>query len=688
MKSKSMLIGTGVFGVLVGVLLSGNVGKNDLAKIVTVATLLAVPTGVITHSIGEEKATKKANELEDKLTSIEKNFNKSEQERKATLERLSKLNNELTKVSDMLKNTTLERDAYRATAEAAKPFASGLQQKLETALKTLEDWEIRYSVLAEEYKAAEDIFDSELEKQIEEQLTRRVEELRNSEIKQVCRENNDITDEAMVLMRRMKAWAEKLYQRHEGLKIFTHELTEVYNKNIDTILEKGKGLNESFNKERDGYLTQIDCLHQRIALLQHELNGGLTEPEKVDAKHNPDLFLGNHLCSLIFEFSAIPLRFYKAYTSEEGLTHLGFMPSKGSDCQAIALQIERHREALKNAVGVYEIISINHATVLEGLEIVLRRSRPIALKEEEIYRIMERSSACTAILRQALDHTKGGKPTMRVMGSTGQGKGILTRAFIADWVKNESGEVWFSDPMDGSSQDYWNMPKAARGSSEGGALLSEFAAEFRRRKDKQSVHPDTQVLAVFDEFDKEHPDGDKDKVKKIWTAIRHHQMKLILLGQSGEVGESGWKWDEMGNCALVFVGTSIGTAFKHNKDLGISGSDRRTLEKQHAEIKLYLEENNQGLTSDVMHRVALLVKDGTGKFLELPPALKDEIPKGKSVIVSKPWESLGEVEDTSRPTLKMCPVCGHKLRKAGSKLRCENKAHTRDMGLKTFSIAS
>jgi hypothetical protein len=331
---------------------------------------------------------------------------------------------------------------------------------------------------------------------------------------------------------------------------------------------------------------------------------------------------------------------------------------------------------------LYKIESVAASDVLEGIEIRARRSRPQAMSEDAIYRIMERPQACTGVLRDAMNHRKGGKPTLRVMSGTGGGKSLVAKVFIADWTKTQSGEVWLSDPMDGSEEDYWQIPKAARSAREGSALLGEFVNEFNARKNKASIHKDVWILGIFDEFDKQHPDSDKEKVQKVWTAIRHHQMNLILMGQSSEVGVNGWTWDEMKNCSLLFVGDAITTAIKQAKNIGLSQAIKRQIERNYDAIKIYLEDKNKGLDSDVMYRVALLVVGEKFKFLELPSALKGSIENDSAVIVRTPWSSVASltVSPESAPTKKRpnCPVCGsEKVRKCGDRWKCENPSHTK-----------
>jgi hypothetical protein len=240
--------------------------------------------------------------------------------------------------------------------------------------------------------------------------------------------------------------------------------------------------------------------------------------------------------------------------------------------------------------------------------------------------------------------------------------------------------------MDGSDEDRWEVPKAAKSSREARQLLKDFVGEFGNRKDKLSSRKDVQILGLFDEFDKEHPRDDKDLVKGIWTAIRHHNMRLILMGQSSEVGSNGWQWDEMKNCACLFVGSGITTAIKHAKDLGLSRTTASILENQNDQIVNWLDSKNQGLDAANQYRVGLLVCGDKARFLEFPPAYKGTIQNGSSAIVSHPWESLNDEQKLTTTESKVCPGCGGRLRKAGAKLRCENPSHTKEMGVKSFKL--
>jgi hypothetical protein len=373
-------------------------------------------------------------------------------------------------------------------------------------------------------------------------------------------------------------------------------------------------------------------------------------------------------------------------SNPDGSAEAGYAYSRSHPIEALQRDLSRISAEIAKSLGIHAILDIKKHELSELLIISWRCERPKPIAEDAFYRIVAPASTCTKLLREALDHKKGGKPTLRIMGATGEGKGIIAKILLADWVKSESGEIWLSDPMDGSDEDRWEVPKAAKSSREARQLLKEFEGEFRNRKDKISSRKDVPVLGLFDEFDKEHPRDDKDLVKSIWTAIRHHKMKLILMGQSSEVGSNGWQWDEMHNCACLFVGSGISTAIKHAKDLGLSRAIASQLESQNDQIQNWLESKNQGLDAANQYRVGLLVCSDKAQFIEFPPAHKGAIERDKAVIVFHPWESVTTDEKAVITELKVCPGCGEKLRKSGSRLRCDSPNHTKDMGVKSFKI--
>jgi gas vesicle protein len=197
-------------------------------------------------------------------------------------------------------------------------------------------------------------------------VDQKVKQLRRGELLKIFNEHDALVQQASEIIHRFQNWSEAVGMKHEAKRQLIVDLSERYSENIGEVIE-------GFNQEKDGYLREIEALHERVAVLQTELSGGLTEPEFVDAKFNPDLDLGNAICRQIFYQTKIPLRFCKAYTSDDGITHLGFMTSKRADKEAIACRINGENKALAGALGLYKIESVAASDVLEGVE---RNSRP------------------------------------------------------------------------------------------------------------------------------------------------------------------------------------------------------------------------------------------------------------------------------------------------------------------------
>jgi hypothetical protein len=678
MKTKSIVIGTGTCGILAGFLLSGSIGKNDIAKIATVATLLGIPTAVVAHSLGESKGNNRANELEDKLSRVEVDAGCTRNELKKASEKTHKLGIELASIKQELEQITLQRDGYRVMTEAEKPVLEGLRCDLEKAQQSITNWEIRYRSLEQRNQES-------FEKEVQDRLKK----AKTDEIAKLSAANDEITDGAMEALERLNQWAFKIREKHDGRKIYNRQLRENFLEQLNLAGERIDDVNRASQQEQEKYLEQIDCLHQRIALLQQKVASDLVEPEYGHFGYQWDARIADDIARQVWASLHIPLSVKGYRINPDGSAEAGYGYSRSQSVEALVSDLSRLSRDIAKGLGIHEISSIRKHELSDLLIISWRCERPKPPSDEAIYRIMEPASVCTALIRDAMNHRKGGKPTLRVMGATGEGKGILARALLADWVKSESGEVWLSDPMDGSAEDRWEVPKAGKSSSESRKLIKDFEGEFKNRKNKASSRKDVQILGFFDEFDNEHPQEDKELVKGIWTAIRHHKMKLILMGQDSEVGKNGWRWDEMKNCACLFVGSSIGTARKHlTKDLGFSNDVAKEIERKHDLIKAKLAEKNAslGLEGGEMYRVALLVVGETYKFLELPSAFKEKIESDKAIIVNHPWESVIESKQEAITVLRVCPGCGGKLRKAGLNLRCENRNHTKDMGLKTFHI--
>lgn len=659
---------TGSVAFFAGLLLASGGLRSGFLKTFALSGLLTVPTMFVAHLVIDTRATNKINRAEQKTDEATKALLRAKSQ-VSELERVNaELSSELAKVKEALTVADGNRAKLAGIIATLDPVAAKLEASAKASQQRIEELELEIEA-----------WEVEFYNRVATEAEKRFKEAKAAEIQKIFEEHDAVTREAMQLFRELQGWGQRVAHGHSTKREIIVNLATQYNRNLDEI-------SASLERERATYLEQIELLNEKVARLQHELNGDLLEPEYLKAGYQWDARIVDDIARHIWAELHIPLAVKGYKSNSDGSAEGGYGYSRSQSPEALVRDLSRLSGDIAKALGIHAVTSVQKHELSELLIIQWRCERLKPLKDDEIYRILKPSSTSLKLIREATDHKKGGKPTLRIMGATGEGKGIIARALLADWVKYESGEVWLSDPVDGSDEDRWECPKVARSSREARQLLKEYVGEFENRKNKVSSRKDVQVLALFDEFDKEHPKEDKELVKGIWTAIRHHKMRLILMGQSSEVGSNGWQWDEMNNCACLFVGSGISTAIKHAKDLGISRATASQLEAQKDQIMTWLDSKNQGLDAGSQYRVALLVIGEKARFLELPMAYEGAIENGKSVLVSHPWESLS---DETKPTIsesRVCPGCGSKLRKAGSKLRCENRDHTKEMGKKTFDL--
>ena len=249
------------------------------------------------------------------------------------------------------------------------------------------------------------------------------------------------------------------------------------------------------------------------------------------------------------------------------------------------------------------------------------------------------------------------KPMTRVMGSTGEGKGIFVNLLLA--IEANQPVPTFTrlhDPMDGSSEDYWQIPKISKGKTESLIAVKIFADEFENRLENSISEPKT--LDVFDEVDivaDTTPKPDPSVNSRFLTCakgMRHNGMKGVLIGQSPSVAKKGMEWADMDNFNAVYFGAAIKTALDKTPSLE---DDSEKLKKIYKRLKEFCHQENEeyGLEDSNLYRVGLLVTGGKATFFELPSA--DSIACDWSKLSQKPEFLEATLESKSEaPTCSEC----------------------------------
>lgn len=614
------------------------------------------------------------NSVDDKIRDADLERNEAVRTTKATTETVRKLHEQLNEykisVDELANKLNAEITAKliltnnnQQILDKANSEIDRLKLELQFVGKTKNELDSKVKQLEADVEVLHDEFDKNLQLKFDEELEVCVER----ETDYLC----GLTEKAFALMKEFDDWYQVIRKHHEEQRETALNLGDEYVSNLNRIIATA-------DNSAAAHQEALNEAHAEIQRLRAKEQGVLLEPLYIDSGVGKASIIANEFIRYIWNTHKLPLKLQGYEQKEDTTVVAGYGYSSKLDVDGFLRFLNGNKEKIAKDLLIHKI-DFSLLTVSPTITATIVIDRPPAIKDEEIYRKhnLEKAENFGSIIRKYHNHKSNGKPTLRVMGGTGGGKSLATKVIIKSYVDHEDGwEIRLSDPQDGSPQDYWDIPKVAIDGSTAHKAFKEFVTEFDARKSGTSSHKNQKLLGVFDEFDKEHSDDDKEAAKRIWTAIRHQEMRLILMGQSSQVGVNGWHWDDMRNCTLLFIGDAIITAVGNYKELGFDLKTKNKIDRDYRTISEWMITKNDELElpPENNYRIALLVCGTFYKFLEIPKAVIGGIDNGRSWIVSKPWQISTNTQssvfsnslDDSQKELKTknvevkveCPKCG------------------------------
>jgi hypothetical protein len=233
------------------------------------------------------------------------------------------------------------------------------------------------------------------------------------------------------------------------------------------------------------------------------------------------------------------------------------------------------------------------------------------------------------VVKKLLDNLSH-KPTIRVMGATGEGKGVMVRYLLKSILASNPWYCRLHDPQHGSSEDHWGIPKVSTSGSELKQALKDIESQMiHREANGWSVI----TLDTLDEIDTHLEKKEKkESFIDLVSRIRHLGMKLILIGQNPKVGRAGFEWSDMQQMNCVYMGASAFDAIETNPQLK---PRKDKLTKDYITLSEHYEKVNQGLSDGEKYLFGLVVIPGkTPLWIELPRPDSIEI-TGDEVLLGK-----------------------------------------------------
>jgi hypothetical protein len=605
MKLTSKQIGitatAGITGMFAGVLLiSGGVR----IQLLSLAGLLALPPIAVGLIIADTRAQGKVNQAEAKVSDALRSLDGATIKLTASEEKEARLQLELAEVQTSLNRA---KELLRACEVDRSQSAEVIGQQyvrideLQAALALHQE---RVEALEAEVEAWEDEFHGKVDVEAE----KRFQIAKVAEIKRIEGENDALTKEAIEIAKQYRQWANLADARLQDRREFVENITSSYNSKISDF-------GQSYSKQVTGYLDQIEILNCKVAALQQKLQGDLVQPEYGQFGYAVEGKIANDIARRIWEELQIPLSVKGYQVKPDGSVDVGYSYSRSIPVDALLGDLSRHSGDIAKSLGIHKITSIRKLEITDL--VVLSFRREAAVREEEIKRLFTPiDKLVTQVLREM-----SRKSTIRIMGATGDGKGVCARLLLSRIVKKLDWYIRLHDPQDGSAEDHWGIPKVSTNGKEMKASLKAISAQMEEREISKIHTPVT--LDILDEIDTQLEKDDKGQFLNLISRIRHLGMKMILIGQNPKVSRAGFQWADMEQMIAFYQGSSALDAIKNNPALELK---REMLLKQYDEISTWMQTKNEWLDDAKKHYFGLCVIPGkSAQWYELPIADEIEI---------------------------------------------------------------
>lgn len=634
-----------------GILVGGGLIGSSIVSFVNYQVTTRKTNQFLTE-INDLKQSK--SELETKFTTIDKARLDSERAKELALKDVARLETKTEILTNQIEKLEQQNNNYTPMLEELRTVKSKLVvevEKLSNSLQVKEDLIVNLQAQLEEYK---ENFASDVAEQASDEAQQLYLEKKEQVIMEEIKIDDQLTSEALQLCHDYRQFIEGIIEQH----FQHHDLLLATNDKAKQHFDK---LQSDNNAAYSALLAEKENLELKVQQLNLQIGGELIKPSGIPGKVGWGWTMANMLLDKIYQDADIPLKLTGIDESlPDGYILAVFAYSKSANPQTIIETIKPHFERWAKNWGINFVGDAKTSVRYPVIEIKMRRDKPLKDNTESIYKEgLIPAKLFGDTLYRAMTHGSKGKPTLRIMASTGDGKGITGKNMLAYFLQLEGWELWLSDPVSGSDEDYWDCSKVAINRTEARVAYSNFYKLYNDRKTKK-VSTTPKILAVFDEFDSEHSEEQHEQAKEVMGRMRHVGMHQILIGQSAEVGKNSWTWDDMKNCALLVLEGSIGTLRKHLvPDLGWTVQKKNKLGKEYDRYRKWADEQNKAnpdVPNENQIRLGLLIVGDRYEFLEIPVAHKGILRSTPKVNIKTTLDvtNYGVVSDTlsQKPNLK------------------------------------
>ena len=435
-KTTKILSGLG-FGTIATLVLATGILKPTV-KLTALATLVSVPVIVVANEIIQSRADLKIKVLEQKLGIAQQDSHK-----------LAAVTADHDRLSQYLASLKTELSQLQAFFTSLKSENTNLKESQQFQLTQLKALRKNENLLVEQIVAYEETYLNELEGEVQQRVAEYVATDRaelDAKYRSTLMEGQAIHAEAVSIAKAYEQWAEQISERHVERKNYILGLTKEFNHHIG-------GAQEDWETERGHLVAQIEIYTNQIARLQRKLAGDLTEPEYGQFGYAIEGKIANDIARYVWDTLQIPLT-VKGYSKRpDGAVDVGYGYGRSIPVETLHRDLQRHSEDVSKTLRIHKISSIRKLEIADLLVLTYRREP--AIKQDDLKRLLTPvDKLATQVIREM-----SRKGTVRIMGATGDGKGICARYLLSRITLTLNWYIRLHDPQHGSDQDHWDIPK-------------------------------------------------------------------------------------------------------------------------------------------------------------------------------------------------------------------------------------
>ncbi len=408
-------LGLSAFSLCASFVVASGGFTNDIAKVISMLGVGALPASFITYFIADTKSQRLLNDAESKNKKAGETLHKVIREFDNCKSKLANVTSLLETVKDELKEARNTINSLGHSKLENTGLIAQLQAKLNQAFTQSQQEKQRIEYLESECEQWEFNFKS----QVETEANQRFQLAKSQELEKIYLEHDLITSEAMQLFRRLQSWGEKVAHGHQSKAEIIKSLASSYNENLDEV-------GEAIASERQNYLEQIELLNERVGQLQQQLQGDLIEPVYGEFGFDVDGKIANEIARTLFSDLRLALSVKGFQVKPDGVVDVGYGYSRSVHPKAVVEAISKHSDTLAKKLGLFKITSVRKLEITDCI-VVSYRMGP-AIKTDEIKLMVGTPD-------EFINYVVSHPIRYRLIADPGVGKTPTTAVMISEIVK-------------------------------------------------------------------------------------------------------------------------------------------------------------------------------------------------------------------------------------------------------------